>query len=51
MVALTQHSGFRFAHPREDHFIPLYVAAGAGETGNSQVLSALYGCQTVAFGL
>jgi aromatic ring-opening dioxygenase catalytic subunit (LigB family) len=51
LLALTQHSGFRLAHPREDHFVPIYVAAGAGEDENVHVLSGLYGCPAVAFGL
>ncbi|KAF7975279.1 hypothetical protein HWV62_10030 [Athelia sp. TMB] len=54
MIALTKHRGFRSAHPREDHFVPLYVAAGAGDTeggGRASVLNAMYGAQTVAFGL
>jgi aromatic ring-opening dioxygenase catalytic subunit (LigB family) len=51
LVALTQHEGFRSAHPREDHFVPIYVAAGAGEDGGVHVLSGLYGCQAVAFGV
>jgi len=50
LLALTQHNGFRLAHPREDHFVPIYVAAGAGEDEDAYVLSGLYGCQTVAFG-
>ena len=50
LVALTKHKGFRLAHPREDHFVPIYVAAGAGEDGNVHVLSGIYGYQTVAFG-
>lgn len=50
LVALTKHKGFRLAHPREDHFVPIYVAAGAGEEGNVHMLSGIYGCQTVAFG-
>jgi len=50
LVGLTQHKGFRLAHPREEHFVSIYVAAGAGEDGNVQVLSGFYGCQTVAFG-
>lgn len=37
------------AHPREEHFVPIYVAAGAGEDGDVHVLSGLYGYQTVAF--
>ena len=51
LIALTQHEGFRSAHPREDHFVPIYVAAGAGEDGGVHVLSGLYGCQAVAFGV
>ncbi|KAH9981497.1 Extradiol ring-cleavage dioxygenase, class III enzyme, subunit B [Lactifluus volemus] len=51
LVALTQHGAFRLAHPREDHFVPIFVAAGAGEEGGVHVLSGLYGCQTVAFGV
>jgi len=30
---LTKHPFFRRAHPREEHFIPIYVAAGAGTQG------------------
>ncbi|KAK1234473.1 hypothetical protein PQX77_002327 [Marasmius sp. AFHP31] len=51
LIALTSHQGFRLANPREDHFVPLYVAAGAGEEGRVQVLNGLYGIPTVAFGL
>lgn len=51
LVALTQHGAFRLAHPREDHFVPIFVAAGAGEEGGVHVLSGLYGSQTVAFGV
>ncbi|KAF7359379.1 4,5-DOPA dioxygenase extradiol-like protein [Mycena sanguinolenta] len=51
MINLTKHHGFRLAHPREDHFIPLYVAAGAGEEGEPRVIADMYGCETVAFGL
>ncbi|KZV67979.1 Extradiol ring-cleavage dioxygenase class III enzyme subunit B [Peniophora sp. CONT] len=51
LVALVKHTGFRAAHPREDHFVPLYVAAGAGEDGGARVLSALYGTHSVAFGV
>jgi len=49
LLALTRHKGFRMAHPREEHFVPIYVAAGAGEGGDVHVLSGLYGYQTVAF--
>jgi len=48
---LTHHPGFRIAHPREEHFIPLYVAAGAGEAGESRVLADIYGQSTFAFGI
>jgi aromatic ring-opening dioxygenase catalytic subunit (LigB family) len=51
LFALTQHKAFRLAHPREDHFVPIYVAAGAGEEGSVHLLSGHYGCQTVAFGI
>ncbi|KAG6817076.1 hypothetical protein H0H87_012844 [Tephrocybe sp. NHM501043] len=51
MVNLVRHPGFRASHPREDHFVPLYVAAGAGEAGNVQVVTSLYGAPTFAFGV
>ncbi|KAJ6606548.1 Extradiol ring-cleavage dioxygenase, class III enzyme, subunit B [Mycena vulgaris] len=51
MMNLTKHAGFRACHPREEHFIPLYVAAGAGEGGDVKVIADMYGCETVAFGL
>ncbi|KAJ7445759.1 Extradiol ring-cleavage dioxygenase, class III enzyme, subunit B [Mycena galericulata] len=51
MVNLTKHPAFRSSHPREEHFIPLYVAAGAGEGGETKVIADMYGCETVAFGL
>ncbi|KAF8184944.1 Extradiol ring-cleavage dioxygenase, class III enzyme, subunit B [Mycena galopus ATCC 62051] len=51
MINLTRHPGFRASHPREDHFIPIYVAAGAGEEGQSKVIADMYGSETVAFGL
>ncbi|KAJ6620331.1 Extradiol ring-cleavage dioxygenase, class III enzyme, subunit B [Mycena sp. CBHHK59/15] len=51
MVDLTKHPGFRASHPREEHFIPIYVAAGAGEGGEVRVMSDMYGCETIAFGI
>jgi aromatic ring-opening dioxygenase catalytic subunit (LigB family) len=51
MVALTRHAGFRAAHPREDHFVPLYVAAGAGEGGDVRILNGSYGAPTFVFGI
>lgn len=38
-------------HPREDHFVPLYVAAGAGEGGEVFTIMNDYGIPTFAFGL
>ncbi|KAG6854949.1 hypothetical protein C0991_009772 [Blastosporella zonata] len=51
MVNLVQHPGFRASQPREDHFVPLYVAAGAGEGGSVRVVTRLYGAPTFAFGV
>ena len=51
LESLTNHPGFRAAHPREEHFIPLYIAAGAGESGESRVVADIYGQATYAFGL
>ncbi|KAG8939740.1 hypothetical protein FRC04_005989 [Tulasnella sp. 424] len=51
MEALTRHPGFRKSHPREEHFVPIYVAAGAGEDGEAKVLNGNHGTATVVFGL
>ncbi|KAI0781086.1 hypothetical protein BD413DRAFT_502578 [Trametes elegans] len=52
MLELTKHRGFHAAHPRADHFIPLYVAAGVGGAdANVKVVSAIYGAPTFAFDL
>ncbi|OCH87414.1 Extradiol aromatic ring-opening dioxygenase [Obba rivulosa] len=51
MFDLMRHPGFRAAHPRAEHFVPLYVAAGAGGDGNVKVLSAIYSAGTFAFGV
>ncbi|KAL0947348.1 hypothetical protein HGRIS_013465 [Hohenbuehelia grisea] len=59
LVDLTRHPGFRAAHPREEHFVPLYVAAGAGTAdseseipeGQIKTLSDRYGIPTFAFGV
>lgn len=51
LTNLTRHPGFRMAHPREEHFTPIYIAAGAGEAGKAQILDATYGQVTVAFGI
>jgi aromatic ring-opening dioxygenase catalytic subunit (LigB family) len=51
LLALERHASYKIAHPTADHFVPLYVAAGAGAEGGAHVLSAFYGCHTVAFGV
>ncbi|PPQ74210.1 hypothetical protein CVT26_004501 [Gymnopilus dilepis] len=51
MIALTRHRGFRASHPREDHFVPLYVAAGAGEGGRAETIVDLYGLASFVFGI
>ncbi|KAA1109006.1 hypothetical protein PGT21_030653 [Puccinia graminis f. sp. tritici] len=44
MIDLTQLEGFRKAHPREDHFIPIYIAAGAGsDQGSTKIISDIHG--------
>ncbi|KAL1744669.1 Extradiol ring-cleavage dioxygenase, class III enzyme, subunit B [Schizophyllum fasciatum] len=51
MINLVNHPGFRASHPREDHFVPLYVAAGAGADGGAvRVINDIYGNPTFAFG-
>ncbi|CAE6426080.1 unnamed protein product [Rhizoctonia solani] len=51
LLSLPSHPAFRISHPREDHFTPLYIAAGAGDVGGSRVLDANYGLASVAFGI
>jgi aromatic ring-opening dioxygenase catalytic subunit (LigB family) len=51
MFDLMEHDGFAQAHPSAEHFVPLYVAAGAGEEGGVQVISAIYSAPTIAFGI
>ncbi|KZT26505.1 Extradiol ring-cleavage dioxygenase class III enzyme subunit B [Neolentinus lepideus HHB14362 ss-1] len=64
LLSLPQHPSFRLAHPRAEHFVPIYVAAGAGlgdlqgdtsiveqDKAKVKVLSAVYGSVTVAFGV
>ncbi|KAF8495609.1 Extradiol ring-cleavage dioxygenase, class III enzyme, subunit B [Gautieria morchelliformis] len=51
MMELVSHPGFRPANPREEHFIPIYVAAGCGEEGEARVVSGIHGAPTIAFGL
>jgi aromatic ring-opening dioxygenase catalytic subunit (LigB family) len=53
LIALVQHGGFRKAHPRAEHFVPLYVAAGAADrgqdSGEAEVLMGAHGCKTILF--
>lgn len=52
LIALTRHPGFRASQPREDHFVPLYVAAGAAEgEGEVRTIVNAYGIPTFAFGV
>jgi aromatic ring-opening dioxygenase catalytic subunit (LigB family) len=51
LKAVTKHPYFRRAHPREEHFVPIYVAAGAGMEGKARVVSDLHGAITIVFGL
>lgn len=51
MIELVSHPGFRPANPREEHFVPIYIAAGCGEDGKAKVVAGIYGAPTFAFGL
>ncbi|KAJ7649921.1 Extradiol ring-cleavage dioxygenase, class III enzyme, subunit B [Roridomyces roridus] len=52
LINLVQHPGFGECHfPRADHFVPIYVAAGAGDGGAVRLVTYMYGCETIAFGL
>ncbi|KIM49297.1 hypothetical protein M413DRAFT_60070 [Hebeloma cylindrosporum] len=51
MFSLPKHRGFRASQPREDHFMPLYVAAGAGGKGEVRTILDLYGLASFAFGV
>ncbi|KAJ3992297.1 Extradiol aromatic ring-opening dioxygenase [Lentinula boryana] len=51
LLDLPRHPGFRACNPREEHFVPLYVASGAAEDENVKILNGLYGIPTVAFGV
>lgn len=52
MKKLTQHPFFRRAHPREEHFVPIYIAAGAGSDENDKavVLADIHSAISIAFG-
>ena len=53
LIQLTRHEGFQKAHPRAEHFVPLYVAGGAAdrgdESGEARVLMGGHGCKTILF--
>jgi aromatic ring-opening dioxygenase catalytic subunit (LigB family) len=53
MKQLMLHPFFRRAHPREEHFVPIYIAAGAGsvEGEGANVLSDIHSAISIAFGL
>ncbi|KAJ7646993.1 Extradiol aromatic ring-opening dioxygenase [Roridomyces roridus] len=51
LINLVQHPGFRACHPREDHFVPIYIAAGAGDGGAARLVTDTYSSETIAFGL
>ncbi|GAA6053296.1 hypothetical protein JCM3770_006671 [Rhodotorula araucariae] len=52
---LVHHPAFRAAHPREEHFVPLYIAQGAGSEGGgpagARMVCGLWGAKTVVFGV
>ncbi|GAA5860334.1 hypothetical protein JCM8547_003466 [Rhodosporidiobolus lusitaniae] len=51
LFSLVHHLAFRSAHPREEHFIPLYVAAGAAPERKARTVSGLWGAKTIVFGV
>jgi aromatic ring-opening dioxygenase catalytic subunit (LigB family) len=51
LVEVSKHPYYRKAHPRTEHFIPIYVAAGAGSEGKAKVVCGLHGAITAVFGL
>lgn len=55
---LTRHLDTqRAAHPREEHFVPIYVAQGAagsdgeGAAQGARMACGLWGAKTVVFGV
>jgi aromatic ring-opening dioxygenase catalytic subunit (LigB family) len=50
---LIHHPFFRRAHPREEHFVPIYIAAGAGggEGEGAHVLADIHSAISIAFGV
>ena len=53
MKQITQHPFFKRAHPREEHFVPIYIAAGAGsaEGDKAEVLADIHSAISIAFGV
>jgi aromatic ring-opening dioxygenase catalytic subunit (LigB family) len=53
MKQLMIHPFFQRAHPREEHFVPIYIAAGAGsaEDEGASVLADIHSAISIAFGL
>jgi aromatic ring-opening dioxygenase catalytic subunit (LigB family) len=53
MKELINHPFFRRAHPREEHFVPIYIAAGAGSDDgeSSTVLADIHSAISIAFGV
>ncbi|GAA5860380.1 hypothetical protein JCM8547_003485 [Rhodosporidiobolus lusitaniae] len=48
---LIHHPAFRSAYPREEHFIPLSVAARAAPEGKVRTVSGLWGATIIVFGV
>ena len=50
---LVNHPFFRRAHPREEHFVPIYIAAGAGSADGdgANVLADIHSAISIAFGV
>ncbi|BGP12106.1 hypothetical protein JCM10213_005213 [Rhodosporidiobolus nylandii] len=56
LFSLIHHPAFRSAHPREEHFVPLYIAAGAADEASKEgkkarTVCGLWGAKTVVFGV
>jgi aromatic ring-opening dioxygenase catalytic subunit (LigB family) len=53
LMAMVSHPFFRRAHPREEHFVPIYIAAGAGSEHDdgARVLANIHSAISIAFGV
>ncbi|GAA5968536.1 hypothetical protein JCM11641_007670 [Rhodosporidiobolus odoratus] len=53
LFSLVHHPSFRSAHPREEHFVPIYLAAGAADQqgGKARTVCGLWGAKTIVFGV